>query len=55
MYSKRKYFQKLLEHSSVKVINKVTKTDINLSLIIFNFYLFLKTKSEVNKILLEIT
>ena len=52
MFLKQKYFVKFLEHSSVKVMNKIAKTDINLNFIIFNFYLFLKTK--VSQILLKI-
>ena len=48
-----KYFQKILEHSSVKVVNKIAKPDIKLNLIIFNFYLFLKAKIEVNLILFK--
>ena len=42
-----KHFQKLLEHSSAKVMNKIAKTDVKLNLIIFNIYLK-KMKTEIN-------
>ena len=46
---KKKIFQKLVEHSSIKVMNKIARTGINLYLI-FNFYSFLKTKMKINRI-----
>ena len=37
-----------------KLVCGALLSDINLNFIIFNFYLFLKTKTKVNKILLKI-
>ena len=47
-------FFKVLEQFLVKFKNKIAKTDINLNFIILNFYLFLKTKTKINQILLRI-
>ena len=47
---KMKFFLKILEQFSIKVKNKIAKIGINLNFLIFNFYLFLKTKAEVNRI-----
>ena len=40
--------------NSVKAKNKIAKTDMDLNFTILNFYLFLKTKMKVNRILLKI-
>ena len=45
---------KILEQFSVKIKNKTAKTDIDLNFTVLNFYLFLKTKTKVNRILLKI-
>ena len=44
----------VLEQISVKIKNKIAKTDIDLNFTAFNSYLFLKTKTKVNRILLKI-
>ena len=54
MIFKTEIFWTVLEQFSVNVKNKIAKTDTDLNFIILNFYLFLKTKIKVNKILLRI-
>ena len=47
---KQKCFQKLLEHISVKIMNKIAKADIKLNLIIFkNENKNMKNKNIINQ------